>query len=819
MESLRKDILYGFRMLWKNPGFTLVAVITLALGIGANTAIFSVVDAILLRPLPVREPDQLTVLAFQQKHGNVEAQFSIADYRDLRDQSASAFNGVIAYQMGMDGFSINGKADRVVTNYVSGNYFSVLGLKPALGRLILPTEGEVAGADPVVVLGYKYWMGRFGGDPSVVGRKISIDGHPSTIVGVAPKGFYGAQAIIEAQAFLPMGQLINAGQPPDFMTNRGLRALGVFARLKPGMSLQSAQASLAPIAKEWGDRYPETNKDMQLQVYLEQRSRPEPDPNNTMMIISGLFLALAVMVLLLACLNVANILLVRATVREKEMAIRAALGAARIRLVRQLLTESILLALAGGAAGIVLGSIAGSAISSININTDLPILLDFGVDWRVFSYAFGAALITGIIVGIVPALRISRGNINPVLHSSGRGVVGAGQRLRTALVVAQVAGSLTLLIIAGLFVRSLAAAQRTNLGFDPNHVLDMSMDPVEIGYNPAQSRDFYKNLLTRVRALPGVESATSAASTPMGYYNNGDDLVIEGFDSPAGQPKPAAGYNIVGTDYFKTLRMTILRGRDFTEADDLNAPYVAIVNEVLVQKYWPNQDPIGRHFRMASDLKHTLTIVGVAANSRQNGLTGDYRRFFYIPFSQHADLATLQTLQVRTAGDPVSMIPTVRGIVQSLAPDLPVFDAKSLRDALITLNGLLTYQLGAGFAGALGMLGLALSVVGVYGVISYSAAQRRQEIGIRMALGAQPGQILMMVLRQGVIIVAAGVAIGLTIAFACARVASGLLAVKATDPVTYISAAAVLALVALLASYIPARRTMRVDPMIALRYE
>jgi predicted permease len=819
METLLQDIRYGARMLMKNPGFLIVAVITLALGIGANTAIFSMVDAFLLRPLPVKDPAQITVLAFQQKQGNFLTQFSLADYRDIRDQSTGVFSDVFAYQFGLDGLSVDGKADRVMTNYVTGNYFSALGLKPALGRLILHSEGDVAGADPVMVLGYSYWQTRFGGDPGIIGRKVSVDGQPITIVGVAPKDFVGVYPILSVQGYLPMGMATIAGNPSDFMTNRQVRNVPILARLRPGVKLEQAQAVLAVISQRLAQEYPEGHKNLSVRAFRELEARPNPDPNHTVFVVGGLFLGLAVMVLLLACVNVANILLVRSTVREREMAIRAALGAARIRMIRQLLTESVLLALLGGVAGVLLGYWGSSALGSINVQTDLPVHFDFGFDWRVFGFATAAALLTGIIVGIVPAVRASRGNLSAILHEGGRGVVGGKNRLRSTLVVVQVAGSLMLLIIAGLFTRSLAQAQRTDLGFKPDHVLNLIMDPNEIGYNQSQTRDFYKNLLQRVRALPGVVSASTANATPMGYYNNFDSLAIEGYQPPPGQPAPASLYNTVSTDYFPTMGVSLLRGRTFTEADDENGQYVAIVSEAMAKQFWPGKDPMGHQFQMTSDLKHSLVIVGVAKDIRFNGLTGPFSPMFYAPYLQHQNGNSLQTLQLRTAGAPETMIPEVEHTVESLAPQLPVFDVQTMTQALNTLNGLLFYKIGAVLAALLGMLGLVLAVVGVYGVVSYAATQKTHEIGVRMALGAQPADILKMIFREGLLIVGVGLLVGIAGALAAGQVVGSFLTVSARDPVTYAIVTAILLIVALSACFIPARRAMRVDPMVALRYE
>jgi len=819
MNTLKNDILYGLRMLRKSPAFTIVAVVTLALGIGANTTIFSLVNWILLRPMPVAHPEQITVLGFRQHHGDTQNQFSVPDYRVIRGQTANVFSDLAGYQIGIDGFSTGGRADRLMTYYVTGNFFRMFGMQPAAGRLFLPEEGENVDSDPVVVLGYPYWQKRFGGQLDIIGKKVSLNGKPFTVIGVAQKNFYGPYPILEAQAYLPQGMNTIEGAPHDFMENRGLRQVVLMGRLRDGISLQQATASLGVVGQHLAADFPAFDKDIEIRAYSETHSRPQPDDNNTMAIISGLFLGLAAMVLLLACMNVANILLVRATIREREVAIRAALGATRQRLVQQLLTESVLLALLGGGAGLVLGFVASSLLGSLNLQTDLPIHLDFSLDWRVFGYAFAAALITGIIVGIVPALRASRGDLNAVLHQTGRGVVGGRARLRTALVVAQVGGSLILLIIAGLFTRSLQAAQRMDLGFDPDHVVNFVMDPTEIGFRPEQSFQFYRDLLSRVRQLGGVETATTASSAPMGYYGNGDSLIIEGYQPPAGEPSPGSQFELIAGDYFQTMKIPLLEGREFRDSDKEPASNVAIVNEAMAKKYWPNQDPIGRHFKMVSNAKQSIEIVGVAKNARYNGRSGPFSNILYLPLAQHAALGSLQTLQVRTIGDPASMIPEIERTIHSLAPDLPLFEVKTMRQALYTLNGLLTFQIGAGLAAVLGGLGLILSVVGVYGVISYSVSQRTQEIGIRMALGAEPSSILGLVLRQGIVIVAAGLVLGIVLALASAKLVGKFLVVSGADPLTYFTVSLALTLVALVACYLPARRSAKVNPIVALRHE
>ncbi|MGC1936085.1 MAG: ABC transporter permease, partial [Candidatus Acidiferrales bacterium] len=546
MTTLIQDMKFALRVLGKAPGFALIAILTLALGIGANTAIFSVVDSFLLRPLPVKDPGQITVLARQQKNEILSQYLSYPEYQDLLQQGSRAFSDMLAYRIGLDGLSVNGHADHILTSFVTGNFFTMLGVKPFLGRLILPSEGKTVGADPVIVLGYDYWRTHFGSDPSVVGRNVQIDGHAFTVVGVVPESFHGLNSIVDMQAYMPVGMAtIEAGFPNNFMSDRNERSFIVFGRLKPGASLEQAQTALSVIARRLADEHPQDEKDLTLNVVPELLARPAVLPNNPIVAVSALFLALAAMVLLLACFNVANLLLVRATVRQREMAIRAALGGTRTRLIRQLLTESLILALLGGGAGIVIGSWGSAMIGSINFHMDLPILLNFGFDWRVFTFAFAAAALTGIIVGIVPALRAARSDLNEVLHEGGRSVAGAHQKVRSVLVVAEIAGSLILLIVAGLFTRSLQEAQKLNLGFDPRSVLNLTMDPNEVGYSDAQGKEFYKQLLDRARALPGVESASLAFSVPMGATFTSKTINVPGYTPPPGQPAPTVSNNIV----------------------------------------------------------------------------------------------------------------------------------------------------------------------------------------------------------------------------------------------------------------------------------
>jgi predicted permease len=819
MTRLWQDLHYALRILAKSPGFAVIAIITLALGIGANTALFSVVDGFLLRPLPVKDPGQITVLARQQKNEILSQYLSYPEYQDLRQQGASAFSDMLAYRLGLDGLSVNGHADRILTSYVTGNYFTMLGLKPFLGRLILPSEGQTAGADPVIVLGYDYWKTHFGSDPGVVGKSVSVDGHAFTIVGVAPESFHGLNSIVDMQGYIPMGMYTIEGTKNDFMANWNDSGFIVFGRLKLSASLQEAQSTLNVIAHRLAEEHPQDEKGLALSVVPELLARPVVIPGNRLLVVSALFMALAALVLLLACFNVANLLLVRATVRQREMAIRAALGGTRTRLIRQLLTESLLLAFLGGVAGILVGEWGSAAIGSINFHMDLPLLLNFGFDWRVFTFALIAAALTGIIVGVVPAIRASRSDLNEVLHEGGRGVAGAHQKLRSGLVIAEIAGSLVLLIVAALFTRSLQDAQKMDLGFDPQGVLNLTMDPNEVGYSDAQGKQFYKQVLDRVRALPGVESASLALSVPMGETFTSTTIKVPGYTPPPGQPQPTVWNNVVSPEYFATMRMPLLRGRAFTDADDEKAARVAIVNEAMAARFWPHEDVIGMTFSAAEDPSKTFHIVGVVKNSHYLSIFEQpHTPYFYLPLAQNYD--SIETLQVRTAANPGSMAPEVQKEIAGIAPTLPVFDVQTMNEALGSVQGFLVFRLGALLAATLGLLGLALVLVGVYGVVSYAASQRTHEIGIRMALGAQPSQIRKLVFRQGIVLVISGLFVGLLGALAASRVVGNfLVGVSAVDPLIFAGVALLLAVITLAACYVPARRAMKVDPMIALRYE
>ncbi len=818
LETLWQDVRYGLRGLRKNPGLTIILILTLSLGVGANAAIFSVVNSLLLRPLRVSHGSEIDVLTMQQKEGALSSYFSYADFHDIREQAHAAFADMLAFRTSFDGLGVNGQADRIMTCYVTGNYFEMLGLQPALGRLIAPSEGVVPGADPIMVLDYSYWQTHLGGNPGIVGQKVSINGHPITVIGVAPKAFHGLVSLVQTQGYLPISLMsYQAFYSEDYLTNRNARSLHVFARQKEGASLAFGNSVLAVVAQRLSQDHPADDKAMALSAFPETLSRPAPTPNNPLVGISALFLALAALVLLLACMNVANILMVRATVRRREMAIRAAIGGTRGRLIRQLLTETMLLAVLGGVGGVLLALWATATLAATDLHIGIPLALDFHFDWRVFAYALGAAIFTGLAVGIVPALRGSRGGLEAVLRESGRGTSTRRQRLRILMVIAEVAGSMVLLIIAALFVRSLEHSQRISLGFDPQHVLNLSMDPYELGYNEAQGREFYKELLGRVRDLPGVQSATLAFTVPMrAYAINTDALQMEGYQPPAGQAPPSVSFNIVTPGYFETLRIPMSAGRSFRDSDDPKSPHVAVINQAMANKFWPGQDPIGRKFQLINSPTTSIQVAGVARDSKTLSVFEHSEPYFYLPFAQN--YSSYETLQIRAAGSSSAVLRETQNAIAVLAPGLPIFDVETMPESLSS-GPFLVFRLGAVLSAVLGIVGLALALVGVYGVISYSTAQRTHEIGIRLALGAQPRQILVMTLRQGLGIAAVGMLVGLMLMFGAARVVGRFLTVASTDTIAYLSVSALLALVTAIACYVPARRATRVNPVSALRHE
>jgi len=825
MQSFWQDLRYAARTLRNSPGFTIIAIITLGLGMAVNTTVFSVINGLILRPLPVLHPEQIAVLAMQQTGTPGFQRFSYPDYQDIRQQ-ANGFSDIFGYRATLVGLTVDGKGDHCVLSRVTSNYFSALGIRAAVGRLILPTEGQTPGADPILVLGYSFWKKRFGGDPSIVGRQVALNGHSVTVVGVAPKGFHGLYAVVDMDGYVPFSAAIGSkgvaeDSVQDAWTHREERTLTVLGRLKPGVSVKEAQPPLNVVAQRIAERHPQTNKEISIQAFPEKLARPEPDADNTLPAVAAAFTVLAGLVLLVACFNIANVLLVRAAVRQREMGIRAALGAGRGRLLRQHLTESLLLAVLGGGAGVVLATWAAGFLSSLPLGTDLPITFDFQPDFRVYLFALLAVLLTGVIVGIIPALRAARSDINAVLREGGRGSSEGPRRhlVRNGLVVAQLAGSMLLLVVAGLFVRSLGKAQQMFLGYNPDHILDLTVDPEQIGFNETQGREFYRQVDERIAALPGVVSVAQAFIVPMGVISADDPITVDGHPLDPGKQAPQVMFNPVTPNYFDTLRIPLQSGRKFTDADNEKAPLVAVVNEAMAEKFWPNENALGKRFSTKGPKGPFTEVIGVVQTGKyKNVIENPPEPFFYVPITQN--YVAYRTIHVRTSVPPESLQRQIEAQVRELAPDVPISQVQTMTQALQGVNGFFFFRFGAQLTGTMGLLGLILAVVGVYSVVSYAAAQRTHEIGIRMALGADPRDILKMVLRQSIVIVALGLGIGLAAAFAGTRaIANLIVGIKPTDPVTFVSVILVLSAIALVACWIPARRATRVSPLTALRYE
>jgi predicted permease len=813
VDNLRQDVRYAFRTFVTAPSFAIITALTLAFGMGANTAIFSLVNGFLLRPLPVPHPEQLNVLAVDQQDAPLGAiGLSYPQLIEFRKQ-AEPYGDVFAQALGFMGLSADGRTDQLSLSVVTQNFFSGLEVNPALGRLVLPTEGEQSGEPSVLVLGYAYWQKRFGGDPSVVGKQVRLQGKPVTIIGVVPRDFHGSFSPFEMDGYIPLSTAAQQQNWSGIWTDQNSKLLLAMVRLKPDVSRTQAQSALNVIAPRIG---PATAVEKPLKVRLipEKLSRPIPYANDAFILISGLFVVLSALVLLLACTNVVNILLARATVRRREVAIRAALGAGRGRLAIQVLTETFLIALAGGIGGIAIAEALGRLESSIHL-PNFPLQLDSGLDWRVLAYAFSAIAATTLLTGLSPALFAMRADVNTVLHSGISGSTGK-RKTHGDLMVAQIAFSLTLLIVAGLFVRSLGKAQRVDLGFNPDHLLNASLDPSEANYNQAETTEFYRQLLSRVRALPGVESASLAASVPLGNLPTSQQVFPEGRPIQSTAPRPAVLFNRVAPSYFQTMQIPLLRGRDFTDADGEGSPQVAIVNQTMAAQYWPGDDPIGKRFSLKSSGETKFTILGVAKDGKYRTVADDAQPYFYLPVAQN--FVSARVLEVRFAIPMHALIHDIRGEVESLAPGLPIADVRSMDEALNGANGLFVFRLGAALAAVMGGLALLLAAVGVYGVVSYSVTQRRREIGVRIALGASRLDILRLILGHGLRLVLTGVAIGLLASWGLSRTMRHLLiGISPSDPLTYACVAALLSVIALLACWIPCRRATQIDPIATLR--
>ena len=807
LGTLMQDIRYGFRMLVKKPGFTVVAVLALALGVGANTAIFSVVNAVLLRPLPYAEPDRLVIM--WEKGATQDTSVAYPNYLDWRAQN-QAFEQITAFRR--SSFNLvgaGGEPERLAGRMVTANFFQTLGVRLLKGRDFSPDEDRVGGAK-TVILSHGFWQRRFGGDESIIGQQLNLNNQSYTVTGIAPAGFrYGSETDIYV--------LIGQGEE-DFYKERGNHpGIYVIGRLKPGVTLEQGRADMDTIMARLGQQYPETNTDRRIHIESLYDNTVE-DVRPALLILLG-----AVgFVLLIACANVANLLLARSAVRQKEIAIRTALGAGRTRIIRQLLTESVLLSLLGGGAGLLLALWGTDALKSI-VPGNIPRLDESGIDLRVLSFTMLVSFLTGIIFGLAPALQASRLDLNESLKEGERGSTGSRHRLRGALVIGEIAVALVLLIGAGLMLKSLWRLQSVDTGFDTKNLLTMQLSYTARPDEGSKAVSFFKGLEERLKGLPGVEAVACSSGAPfLGAAE--DSFWVEG--RPQTKPTDemmAVAYTIT-PGYFRTMGINLKRGRYLTEQDRADTQHVVVIDESLAEKYFPNEDPLGKRLTNGPDFP-VYEIVGIVEHVKHYGLDGEVpvEPQYYLPLEQFPEkyipnIVGRMGLLVRTSGDPLSLIGAVRQQVLAADSKQPVFNARTMEQVINESIAprrfaMLLLTIFAGVA-------LLLAAVGIYGVMSYSVTQRTHEVGVRIALGATVPDILKLIVGQGMLLVVAGVGIGLLVALGLTRLMSSLLyGVSTTDPVTFVTLSLLLSAVAFIACYIPARRATNVDPMVALRYE
>jgi macrolide transport system ATP-binding/permease protein len=812
MTTLWQDLRYGLRMLRKTPGFTAIAILSLALGIGANTAIFSLVNTALLRPLPVDKPEQLVGLNNTAGERMFPA-FSYPNYKDFESRN-QVFSGMIAYRFAPLSLSHDGINERLWGYIVSGNYFEVLGVRAGLGRLISTDDDRAPGGHPVAVLSHKCWQSRFGSDPNISGKEILVNGRGYTVIGVAPPSFFGTEIVAAPEIWFPMAMQEQIEVGYGWLDKRGVENLSLQGRLKAGVSEAQAQAALNTIAADLEREYPDVNEGKR--VTLSTLSLIVSSRRSLVLGFIGLLMSSVGLVLLLACTNLANLLLARAAERRREIGVRLALGASRFQLVRQLLTESMLLAFGGGVLGFLLAFWLVDLIVAFKPPVDVPLSLELYIDYRVFLFTCLLTFATGLLFGILPALQATKTDLLSALKDEAGGGSLRGSRLKNGLIVFQVAVSVMLLIGGGLMLRSLQNAQTVNLGFNPQNAIELSFDLRLQGYTEGQGREFQKRLLEAVSALPGVEGAGLADLVPVDLHFGRVPVFIEGQLPERDAMAPRAMSNRISPGYFTAMSTRLLQGRDFTEQDNKATNRVVIVNETFARQFWQGENPIGKRFSIGNADSPKVQVIGVAQDGKYAGLNEDPRAFVYRPIWQSYTGAT--SLVVRGDGDPQRLIAMVRNELRQLDGNLPTSTAKTLVERLAF--PLLPARLAASALGSFGLLALLLAAIGIYGVMSYAVTRRTREIGIRIALGAQQKDVLNLLMRQGTKLTLTGIAIGLPASLMLTRLMKSMLfGISATDPLTFIFISLLLAGVALLACYLPARRATKVDPMVALRYE
>ena len=826
MATLLQDFRFAARLLLKSPGFTAVAVLSLALGIGANTTIFTLVNAVLLHPLPMKDPDRLVAM-FTTDERNRGAFLNLlptsplnyADYRKLDD----VFTGLVAHQGVPLSFAGKGEPEQIFGEIVSGDFFSVLGVTPVLGRGFLPDEDEVPGRSLVTVLSNNFWQRQLGGDPGIVGQTLTLNGHAFTVIGVAPAGFKGVNTIAQPALWLPImtHPQVATGFFKENIDSRRALIFNVAGRLKPGVTLVQAEARLKNLSTQLAKEYPNDNGGRSVALLPLAQATINPGFREGMVNAAGVLLTVVGLVLLIACANVANLLLARASVRQREVAVRLSLGASRPRLIRQLLTEGLLLAIVAGALGMALAYWAQGVLWSQRPPGLAADAVDLRPDLRVLGFTLGVSLLTAVLFGLLPAWRSSRPDLASELKQRGGGS-GFGSHLwslRNMLVSLQVAVSLCVLIGAGLFVKSLGNSQKIDPGFDYEKLALLTIDLGAQGYEEERARDFENRVLERVAGLPGVERATLASGVPLFQGGFSRTVFPEGVDSSDRKNGKLVQLNTVKPGYFETMGIPLKRGRDFAPTDHKDAPHVVVINETMAKQFWPDQEALGKRFKFFGQ-EWWNEVVGIAKDGKYNFLGENPQPHIYLSLEQVFEPAV--TLHVRTSGDPATALGMARKEVQTMDRLLPITGVFTFGEIL--RQSLWAPRMGAALLVVFGLLSLVLAVIGIYGVMSYSVNQRTRELGLRMALGAEPGEVVRLVVKQGTALALVGIGIGLAVSLGLGLLfttqLSGLLFdVSLRDPLIFVGIPLLLAAAALFASAQPAWRASRVDPTVALRVE
>lgn len=825
METLRQDARYAIRMLIKNPGFSAIAILSLALGIGANTTIFTVVNAILLHPLPVKEISRLVEVDTVDSKTRVTAAnftklgMSYPNFQDYAREN-QVFTGLVCiagpFPLTWSGGS---EPKQVLGQMVTANYFEVLGLTPKLGRFFLPDEDSKQGGNSVAVVSYALWVNKFGSDPSIVGKVITLNATAYTVVGVGPRGFKGTFIFGSAEeVWVPVSMYpqVLAGFVKDNFNDRRFLATTVFGRLKDGVSVSTAEASLQTIASQLEKAFPKDNASRSVALTPLADAAVGVNNRGQIVLVGGLMMGIVSLVLLIACVNVANLLLAQAARREKEIGLRSALGASRRRVIRQLLTESLVLAVLAGIVGIAIAYGGRALLWSFRPPFILDGDVDISFDTHVLFFTLSVSLLTAVLIGLAPAIKVAKQNLMAVLREGGRGgsVSWTRNRLRSLLVVTEIALALVALVGAGLFVRSMQNAQRVDPGFESRKLFVFGFDLGALHYDEGLGQQYFRSAIERAEASPGVASATIASNFPLGG-GLARTIFPEGQDEASGYRGTLTQLNDIAPNFFKTLRIPLLSGREFADADRKDTTRVAIASEAMAKQFWPNQNAIGKRFHFFGE-KDLREVVGVARDTVINAIGEVPQPLAYLPLTQ--DYSPVATMQVRTTGRPGPVIAGVRSRVQSLDTNLALTNWNTIGELLD--QGLWAPRTGAALLAVFGAIALVLAVVGVYGVLSYSVNQQTREIGIRMAMGAQTGSVLKLVVKQGMRLAVLGLVLGFLLGLATMRVLSSLLfEVSAHDPLIFGGVTLILATAAVLACYIPARRAARVDPLVALRYE